>query len=94
METKEDDDTVFIDANVLIYAKQEQSAFHEVAQRRLEDLEQKKAKLWVNRQILRGRQHRCHDARSRCRASADAQRHNVADFERFDDYITVRPLVE
>ena len=46
-------DVVFVDTNVLIYARHVNSPFHTDAVNRLDDLEAAGAELWVSRQTLR-----------------------------------------
>jgi len=43
------DDAVFIDTNVLVYAKLSMSPFHEAAQRWLERLQVQQTELWIGR---------------------------------------------
>jgi predicted nucleic acid-binding protein len=46
-------DVVFVDTNVLIYARHVNSPFHTDAANRLDDLEAAGAELWISRQTLR-----------------------------------------
>jgi predicted nucleic acid-binding protein len=44
---------VFIDTNVLVYANQQGSPFHQVARQRLSQLETARDEMWISRQVLR-----------------------------------------
>ena len=46
-------DPVFVDTNILIYAKQALSPFHAAAKTKLYDLDQAGHPLWLSRQVLR-----------------------------------------
>ncbi|MBI4493415.1 MAG: type II toxin-antitoxin system VapC family toxin [Chloroflexi bacterium] len=45
--------TIFLDTNVLVYASQAESPFHQAAQRAIQDLYDRRAELWISRQVLR-----------------------------------------
>jgi predicted nucleic acid-binding protein len=46
-------DKVFVDTNILVYARSVSSPFHRVAVTRLDDLEDTGAELWISRQTIR-----------------------------------------
>jgi len=50
---KTTDDDIFVDTNILVYALIRESPFHHQASRKLEQLVENQANLWVSRQILR-----------------------------------------
>jgi len=46
-------DPAFVDTNVLVYASQTQSAFHDKATAVLDRARREQKELWISRQILR-----------------------------------------
>ncbi len=48
-----DDNTVFIDTNILVYASVSESPFHSVALNPIQSREQVGQELWISRQVLR-----------------------------------------
>ncbi|MEH1989555.1 type II toxin-antitoxin system VapC family toxin [Nostoc sp.] len=48
-----DGDPVFLDTNILVYASQIQSPFHQAAMEAIQGFYDAKIELWISRQILR-----------------------------------------
>ncbi|WP_339136011.1 MAG: PIN domain-containing protein [Candidatus Electrothrix sp. GW3-4] len=53
METTDDRRRVFVDTNILIYASNSGSPFHQFARDAIKGLEEENAELFINRQVLR-----------------------------------------
>ncbi|MCI5150221.1 MAG: PIN domain-containing protein [Candidatus Electrothrix sp. MAN1_4] len=53
METTNDRRSVFVDTNILIYASNSESPFHQFARDAIERLEKESAELFISRQVLR-----------------------------------------
>ncbi|MBW4562372.1 MAG: PIN domain-containing protein [Mojavia pulchra JT2-VF2] len=48
-----DGDSIFLDTNILVYASQIQSPFHQVAMEAIQDFYNAGVELWISRQVLR-----------------------------------------
>jgi predicted nucleic acid-binding protein len=48
-----DDNPVFLDTNILVYARATQSPFHQAALQMIQRLDQSRVELWISRQVLR-----------------------------------------
>jgi predicted nucleic acid-binding protein len=48
-----DDNPVFLDTNILVYARATQSPFHQAALQWIQRLDQSRVELWISRQVLR-----------------------------------------
>lgn len=48
-----DDNRVFIDTNILVYARAAQSPFHNAALQVIQSLDDSEVEIWISRQILR-----------------------------------------
>jgi predicted nucleic acid-binding protein len=48
-----DDNPVFLDTNILVYARVTQSPFHQAALQVIQQLDESRVELWISRQVLR-----------------------------------------
>ena len=51
--TIKEDDAVFVDTNVLVYAAVEDSPMHETARKAIAEYSSRSTPMWVSRQVLR-----------------------------------------